>query len=617
MKTLPELFTDNFTLVRVVGNSSKRKVYSCDHCSTEIEHRDNRLAQHLVKCDQVPSLARSAAHLHMSGKKPSDSKSSEASEPLSKKRKLVQGDLDGAIETRAMSELQQNTANRKLFKYLVHTNSPFSNADNIFLSDFTNELRPSFQVASRYVASRVHLQAVEDLYKLNREATLLIDGWEDLLRRSLYGKAAARIGQPSTILGLKDVTGQCGQATTILETAESAMADMGIENASCFLALVTDNPNVMKSFRKLFEKKYIWILILACFVHQLNTLIGEICQYLGAKKTIQLANKIVTFFNSSHFWGGQLKMVATAEEISRGLKSNCESRCVVLHQTPLGTLIARPDARKPTNGLSAINADVVKAIQDHNDTFWPMLKQIIRVAKPFVDVIAACEGRSATLADCMLHLLGAAYKLSVVERHEEDDKEFFNHARAVVDKRFRLIATPLHRLALFLHPLCRKFTVLDAKGYTLRDYKCECRMLCDDIDKYHSCRDKFAGGDKDAHGPPLEKRKDLERWEQPMATVETDGPGDDQISGVDAVFVDLEARLAEEDDGEDEEEDFPPAPAVVGGTRKGPRSLMKGEIYDFKLVKKALDNVIPVEESAGLNVVKDKGGEDWSIDDLV
>lgn len=195
---------------------------------------------------------------------------------------------------------------------------------------------------------------------------------------------------------------------------------------------------------------------MACWAHQSNTLAGEICRYAPAKAAIQKANRVVTFFNGSHYWGGQLKAAARAEKITRGLKKNCESRWYALillvmsisaHQTPLSILVARPDARKPTDGFSAVNIDVIRIIQDVDDVFWPWVARVIRVARPFVDVIAASEGRSVTLADCMLNLLGAAHQLSTLDNKEDDTDEFKafrRHAYDVVDKRFRQMATPVH-----------------------------------------------------------------------------------------------------------------------------------------------------------------------------
>ncbi|KAJ7049771.1 ribonuclease H-like domain-containing protein [Mycena amicta] len=591
---------------------------------------------------------------------------------------------------------------------------------------------------------------------MKRSGTFIYDGWEDELRRSLYGSAVGRVGEPTIIMGLQDVTGKRGSADKLLEGAETAMTEMGIEDASCLLAVVTDNPNVMKAFRNNFVRRYPWIIALACWVHQLNTLVGEICRYAAAKSALQKANCTVSFFNGSHYWGGQLKIAALAENITRGLKKDCESRwyalivlalSVWLHQTALSVLVARPDARKPADNLSPVNADVIRIIQDIDDEFWPWIDRVIRVARPFVDAIAASEGRSVNLADCMLNLLGAARQLSTLDMKEDNTREFKDfvlHAKRVVDKRFRQMATPVHRLALFLHPLCRKLAVVDARGFTLRDVKRTAleiaekwgwtegdgALLAADLGEYHACRAPFAGGQKDAQGwwktiaatdkahplkpfaiailglvphsaeierlfsscngiqspkrnclavetfsklakvrsslveeanrrappkkskkaasadvepattaatgaapatritsensAPLDRDELLEKWEAPMEGEASH----DAVSGVDAVFNDLERCLEEEEEDEesvvaeeDEDEELPATVTAAAAKKKQKKaselSLMDGDVYDFALVKKALESVVPREEVQRVDVVKGRARGGWNIDALL
>ncbi|KAJ7222628.1 ribonuclease H-like domain-containing protein [Mycena pura] len=583
---------------------------------------------------------------------------------------------------------------------------------------------------------------------MKRSGTFIYDGWEDDLQRSLYGSAVRRVGEPTIIMGLQDVTGKRGSADKLLEGAQTALTEMGIEDASCLLAIVTDNPNVMKAFRKNFVKWYPWIIALACWAHQLNTLVGEICRYAAAKSALQKANRTVSFFNSSHYWGGQLKTAALAENVTRGLKKNCESRWYALillalsvwtHQTALSVLVARPDARKPADNLSPVNVDVICIVQDIDDEFWPWIDRVIRVARPFVDAITASEGRSVNLADCMLNLLEAARQLSTLDTKDDNTREykdFLVHAKRVVDKRFRQMATPVHRLGLFLHPLCRKLAIVDAPGFTLRDVKRTVLQIAEkwswteedgmrlaaDIGEYHACREPFAGGQKDASGwwkmvvakdkahplkpfaiailglvphsaeivrlfsscngiqspkrnclavetfsklakvrsslveeanrrappkkpkqtasadvepattpatritsensTPLDRDESLENWKAPM-----DGDASpDAVSGVDAIFDDLERRLEDEEEEnandapeEDEEEELPATISASATKQKkaSELSLMHGDVYDFALVKKALESVVPREEVQRVDVVKNRAPGGWNIDALL
>ncbi|KAF7296811.1 DUF659 domain-containing protein [Mycena indigotica] len=678
--------TSHFTLLGKKDNNSKRKEYACNHCETILEHRENRAFKHFTTglcTGSPPPEVATEAYVAMAQKTtgkgsrkrgcPEDDGDEDqetdvnvvrnSDQPPAKKAKvtLTKGsNLLGYVDT-PMSATQENAAGRKLLRYFIHSNTAFLNADNIFLADFTNELRPSYKVPSRTTMSTLlldaeysdtHLEMVKELMDWKRSGTLLIDGWEDGLRRSLYGTAVARVGEPTIVMGLHDLTGCRGSAEKIFDAAEKSMTRMGIKNAGCFLAAVTDNPTVMKAFRKKLETKYKWLITLACWAHGLNTLIGEICRFPAAKTEIQKANRVVTFFNGSHYWGGQLKAAALLENISRGLKKNCESRWYALillllsvsaHRMPLNNLTSRPDARVATNGFSAVNTDVVAIIRDKDDRFWPMVGQTIRIAKPFVDAIAHCEGRGVNIADCMLHFLAAARQLSLLEDDPQEEPTFRAHAYMVVDKRFRMMATPVHRLGLFLHPLCRKLAVLTIPGFTFRDIKEtalkiakkkwkwpheKLQLLSEDIVTYHACEEPFQKDDSDA---PLAQSVEVEGWEKPLC--EADVIDDNEGNAVDAAFSELEETLQEEDeedepleggDDSEEEEDLPEV-LTMGAAKKASAkkkakkvmSLMAGEIYDFALVKKALDSVVPQATIQKINVVHDGDNSDSDVDEFL
>ncbi|KAJ7050200.1 hypothetical protein C8F01DRAFT_1264282 [Mycena amicta] len=126
---------------------------------------------------------------------------------------------------------------------------------------------------------------------------------------------------------------------------------------------------------------------------------------------------------------------------------------------------------------------------------------------------------------------------------------------------------------------------------------------------------------------PLEKPETLEKWEAPLDRA---GEDSEAVDGVDAAFKDLENTLKEEEGGRDEadegmdldeelEETSTPTVASAKGKKKkaADLSLMAGDIYDFKLVQKALDNIVPREEVQKVNVVRRGDTEDWDIEDLL
>jgi hypothetical protein len=62
----------------------------------------------------------------------------------------------------------------------------------------------------------------------------------------------------------------------------------------------------------------------------MNTLLGEIFSHGPMKKILSKTTRIVSFFNSSHFWGGQLSDEAKKLGVTRKLKQNCETRFYAL-----------------------------------------------------------------------------------------------------------------------------------------------------------------------------------------------------------------------------------------------------------------------------------------------
>lgn len=113
-------------------------------------------------------------------------------------------------------------------------------------------------------AARVQIEEIERLKK-KTHMTLLIDGWEDQLKRSLYGSLAAKVGEYPTVLGLEDMTGDRGTANRIVDTATNSMTAMDIENGHIFIAATTDNPTLMQSVRSKLQLKFFWILVRALF----------------------------------------------------------------------------------------------------------------------------------------------------------------------------------------------------------------------------------------------------------------------------------------------------------------------------------------------------------------
>ena len=254
-------------------------------------------------------------------------------------------------------------------------------------------------------------------------------------------------------------------------------------------------------------------------MHAINTIIGRVVAYPKIKATITKNTRIVSFFQSSHYWGGQLEIVAESKKVTRKLKTNTESRFYALilqalsvreHRQALYELCSREDAQRMIRGLTPIARDVVGTVFDVER--WNLTDQLIRVCKPLVDIIGDIESRDATLADCMLQLIWAHRELIHMKLNDGEDQLFLDHARQVVNEQFHSINTDLHWLALFLHPLCRKLAISTAThsrklddAYAIairivRKWKWsedQARKLMGDIKQYYHGNPPFQGGAAD------------------------------------------------------------------------------------------------------------------------
>ena len=388
-RTFSAIVTENFTVSKERTDKSNHYELKCNHCSAIIINHDNNHIKHISDarmCPSVPAKNQQCAMIFLAGKNINNNiimsipaaqmdnddtngaaKTSIMTVQVIPIKQKIRETLAGLVDF-PLTDHQKQCVNVKLFQYvkndikctnvflhltrfIVHMNLPFQLSKNWYFQDFLCDLHPLYTSPSRYVishsimdskAARVCLEEL-DCVKKSKKLTYLIDGWEDLLKQSIYRSVAAEVGKYPTMLSLEDMTGNQAMAEGIMDAAEKAMQEMDLLDGKHFIAVTTDNPTVMQAFQRKFQSKYFWVLVhcyhfacfvhflryikpFACFLHQLNTLISDICAYPPIKKIITQATCTVTFFNSSHYWGEQVKEEAKSCKITCGLKKNCELR---------------------------------------------------------------------------------------------------------------------------------------------------------------------------------------------------------------------------------------------------------------------------------------------------
>ncbi|RDB15798.1 hypothetical protein Hypma_003642 [Hypsizygus marmoreus] len=553
-RTPDSFISEHFSKDGSINPKTKRWKMKCRYCpetADPIEHRDSRCLKHISNpktCPTVPAVFRKEAHLLMmqkggihaieiddSDNEQDDDVNADGQIPAGKKAKGTAGQaverkrpLD-AFTDRAMTADELNKANVRLLRFLVHGNIPFSASENHFFLKWLEFIRPTYKPPTRYVLTERYLPAEEsrvvseDIKRLEgrKYMTYLIDGWEDVTRRSVYGSLLAEVDEYPVVLGLSELTGMRATADNIVELSNKALRLKQVHPGS-IIAVCTDNPTTMQAFRRRWTAKgaHSHMVPLACFMHGINTTLGKISSYPSIKSMITKNSRIVSFFNSSHYWGGQLDVVAKEKGVTRKLKTNTESRFYALilqglsvrdHRTALVEICTRDGARHSIGGLTPVAKSVVTAVFDLDR--WQLTDQLIRVCKPLVDVIGNVEARDANLADCMLELIFAHREIGRLPLMPGDDPEFLSHARRVLNTQFHAMNTDVHWLALFYIPLCRKLAVSSALHSRKLDNACsialdlaqrwgwsmdQATQLVTDIKDYYHGRGPFQGGHRNA-----------------------------------------------------------------------------------------------------------------------
>jgi hypothetical protein len=99
---------------------------------------------------------------------------------------------------------------------------------------------------------------------LEQKSTLtwLVDGWEDLAKRNLYASMAQQRGEAGILLNIDDTTGQRVDAHQMVAIHKRALEEVGLVDMDCFVAITTDDPSVMRKYRRLLVSE--WPRLLVC-----------------------------------------------------------------------------------------------------------------------------------------------------------------------------------------------------------------------------------------------------------------------------------------------------------------------------------------------------------------
>ncbi|KAF5337770.1 hypothetical protein D9758_016627 [Tetrapyrgos nigripes] len=488
-----------------VGNKSGRYLHECSFCHTELEHCDNKLLKHLSspeKCPGVPSdVCKEANRALMAKTGVTADALNNLGLPKPKEDPAATSEEIGiSIEERNRGRKGRGQEEKGAEGYKVG-----------LVCGLWDVKGGNSRCACKIIQLFTHLSS--DILSMGEPPSHLqriLSSWPSAIQfslRALGGTVAANNKTSPVVLCLEDMTADRASADCHVQSIKVGIEKMELD-VKTIIAVTTDNPTVMQAARRKMEEEYIG------FSH------SRIVSYEPFKRILTGTARFVSYFNGSHFWGGQLEFAAKALGIKRGLETKTDTRWYSLskqglsveeHKRPSRHVCIREDATKKTNGYSPVAADIVHLVL-HDDTFWDWLNQLLQVIKPLVDVIGNLEARDTNLADCMLELIRCAHHMNKLVFEPDDNYGFFLHAKAVFNCEFIAMNTDKHSLALFLHPMCCKLAVhATVKGRTLLDLKqtalaiahkwrwdgVRAHKLADDMEHYFHCHAPFTGHAKD------------------------------------------------------------------------------------------------------------------------
>jgi hypothetical protein len=152
---------------------------------------------------------------------------------------------------------------------IISSQSSFLIANNHWLADFAFRLRPTYNIPHSFTLTESVLPAedarviIHEKKRLHEASTYtwLVDGWEDLSKRDLHASMAQQRSSAGILVNLEDSTGTRVDGKELLCIHERALDAMELENMDNFVAIVTDNPNLMKKYRRLAVQKWPRLLV--------------------------------------------------------------------------------------------------------------------------------------------------------------------------------------------------------------------------------------------------------------------------------------------------------------------------------------------------------------------
>lgn len=349
-----------------------------------------------------------------------------------------------------------------LLMAMISSNIPFSTINDPCMKAFFGRLcsnfpLPSADLLSSRILSEVYTTTLIEIdvkIRSMTDVTITMDGWEDNSGNSVYGFMIMK-NDTEQILDIVDMSKRRPTAV-VLKNEILQVLNRKLVDQSSVIAFVTDSPTTMVAVRRQIQEQVPNIIPIRCCLHHFNLVAKDIAKLRFPKNIIKKNSRLVTFFNSSHYWKSYMKdWMKTQVDIHLYLQPMCETRwyslmlvCLGVENFERGFQYCLSHSRNNPNSPT-IPVDISTIIEDRYHFADNSL--FVKILKPVIDAIGRLEGRDASVGDVLAEFINAKQAISDLDIANQG-QVFKNEVLQILSDRAKSYDEAIYIVGLYLIP---------------------------------------------------------------------------------------------------------------------------------------------------------------------
>ncbi|THU98904.1 hypothetical protein K435DRAFT_720273, partial [Dendrothele bispora CBS 962.96] len=251
------------------------------------------------------------------------------------------------------------------------------------------------------------------------------DGWKNVAKSSLITSMVNTEYNPF-LLGVEDVSSKPKTAQTLLEIVVREMKEIQDVFKVILVAWCTDASGESAKMRRDLRKKFPWIVVLDCWAHQINLVVGDVLKIkIPLIRVVDRALELIKWFNNHSIALGLFKaeqltfrtsfLVLILPVLTRWTSHFLSLDRLCELETAFVRLVASPETRKRLSLCAGPKAEakrkaqeIIELIRDRN--FWKDVESVRDLLRPFAIAVNALQADNCRL-DTVLFTLAKLYHI--------------------------------------------------------------------------------------------------------------------------------------------------------------------------------------------------------------